>query len=40
MSKLARLKERERADLLAGLEMALAASSGDGTGTRSTNFTG
>ena len=40
MSKLARLKERERADLFTGLEMALAASSSGGTATRSTDLTG
>ena len=40
MRKLARLKERERADLFAGLEMALAASSGGGTRARSTDLTG
>ena len=40
MRKLARHKERERADLFAGLEKALAASSGGGTLTRSMDLTG
>ena len=40
MRKLAHLKERERADLFAGLEMALVASSSGGTRARSTDLTG